>query len=283
MARTVLITGSSSGIGLLTARLLAARGWNVAATARRPDALAGLSGERVLTLPLDVTDEASMAAAVAATVARFGTIDVLNNALRRLRTARFRRGSSSLRSTCSARRRCFDRRPIMRARRSGRIINLSSIGGRIASPYISAYYATKFAVEGLSESLRYELKAHGIRVKVIEPAHFKTAFIERALEQWATHGDYEPQVSHVKAWVAHSDARAPQADPVAEMIFTAATDASDRLRHPVHGRLMRAVHTLLPDAVWRSLMGAGMNAAAAAADRHAHASRRVDDSRRPRL
>jgi len=265
MARTVLITGSSSGIGLLAARLFAARGWNVAATARRPDALANLAGERVLTLPLDVTDEASIAAAVAATVARFGTIDVLvNNAgygvfgpLEGISPDRLEQlFKVNVLGTASMIRHVL---PIMRRQRSGRIVNMSSIGGRIASPFVSAYYATKFAVEGLSESLRYELKAHGIKVKVIEPAHFKTAFIERALEQWATHGDYEPQVSHVKAWVAHSDARAPQADPVAEMIFTAATDASDRLRYPVHGRLIRVFHTLLPDAMWRSLMGAGMS------------------------
>jgi NAD(P)-dependent dehydrogenase (short-subunit alcohol dehydrogenase family) len=265
MAKTVLITGSSSGIGLLAARLFAARGWNVAATARRPATLEGLSGARVLTLPLDVTDEASMAAAVAATVERFGTIDVLVNnagygvfgALEGIAPDRLEQlFKVNVLGTASMIRHVL---PIMRHQRSGRIINMSSIGGRIASPYVSAYYATKFAVEGLSESLRYELKAHGIRVKIIEPAHFKTAFIERALGQWATHPDYEPQVSHVKAWVAHSDTNAPPADPVAETIFTAATDASDRLRYPVHGRLMRAVHAVLPDAVWRWLMGAGMS------------------------
>src|SRR6185295_639807 len=108
--------------------------------------------------------------------------------------------------------------------RRGTIINMSSIGGRIATPFVSAYYSTKFAVEGLSEALRFELKAHGIRVKIVEPAHFKTAFIERSLRQWVGHPSYEPQVSNVKAWVAYGDARAPEASPVAEMIFKAATD-----------------------------------------------------------
>lgn len=78
----------------------------------------------------------------------------------------------------------------MREHHGGTVINMSSIGGRIASPYVSAYYATKFAVEGLSESLRYELKSHRVRVKVIEPAHFKTGFIDRAQQQWATHPAY---------------------------------------------------------------------------------------------
>jgi short-subunit dehydrogenase len=149
--------------------------------------------------------------------------------------------------------------PVMREHHSGHVINMSSIGGRIASPYVSAYYSTKFAVEGLSESLRYELKSHGIRVKVIEPAHFKTGFIDRALQQWAAHSAYEPQLGNMKAWVAYGDAHAPDASPVAEMIFKAATDSSDRLRYPVNGRLMRAIHALLPDAVWRALLGGGMS------------------------
>jgi short-subunit dehydrogenase len=144
--------------------------------------------------------------------------------------------------------------PVMRHARRGIIINMSSIGGRIATPYCSAYYSTKFAVEGLSESLRYELKAHGIRAKLIEPVHFKTGFIGRSLRHWADDPNYEPQAGNMKAWVA----RARGASPVAEMILEAAADTSDRLRYPVHGRVMLAVHALLPDAVWRVLLGAGM-------------------------
>jgi len=265
MASTVLITGCSSGIGGLSARLFAARGWNVVATARNPAALAGLSGDRVLALPLDVIDEPSIAAAVAAAVGRFGTIDVLvNNAgygvfgpLEGITAEQLERQFRvNVLGTAAMIRHLL---PVMRAHRRGTIINLSSIGGRIGTPYVSAYYATKFAVEGLSESLRFELKAHGIRVKLIEPAHFKTEFISRSMPHWATHSAYEPQVSNMKGWVAYGDAKAPGADPVAEMIFKAATDGSDRLRYPVSGRLIRAIHTLLPDAIWRTLAGAGMN------------------------
>lgn len=265
--KTVLITGCSSGIGRMTAQRFAARGWNVVATARTPADLADLVGDTVIALPLDVTDEATIAAAVAAAIDRFGAIDVLvNNAgygvfgplegvtaeqLERQFKVNFFGMANVIRHVL----------PFMRQRKSGTIVNLSSIGGRIASPYVSAYYATKFAVEGMSESLRYELKPHGIRVKVIEPTHFKTAFIERALQQWSGHAAYEPQLSNVKAWVAHGDAHAPDAGPVAEMIYKAATDSSDRLRYPVHGRLMRTVHALLPDAVWRALLGGGMHRA----------------------
>jgi short-subunit dehydrogenase len=150
---------------------------------------------------------------------------------------------------------------VMRKARRGTIINMSSIGGRIGNPYVSAYYATKFAVEGLSELLRYELKAHGVRAKLIEPAHFKTGFIGRSLQLSASDPNYEPQVSNMKAWVAQADANAPDAAPVAEMILKAATDSSDRLRYRVKGGLMVAIHALLPDRVWRALLGAGMNGA----------------------
>jgi NAD(P)-dependent dehydrogenase (short-subunit alcohol dehydrogenase family) len=262
---TVIITGCSSGIGLLAARLFAARGWNVAATARHPSALEGLVSDRVLALSLDVVDEASIAAAVAATVDRFGAIDVLvNNAgfglfgpLEAVTAEQFEEQFRvNVFGTAAMIRHVL---PVMRRQHRGTIINMSSIGGRIATPFVSAYYATKFAVEGLSEALRYELKAHGIRVKLIEPAHFKTAFIERSLPRWAAHPSYEPQVSNMTAWVADFDARAPEASPVAEMIFKAATDSSDRLRYPVRGGLMLAIHALLPDAVWRAMLGAGMN------------------------
>jgi NAD(P)-dependent dehydrogenase (short-subunit alcohol dehydrogenase family) len=265
MARTVLVTGCSSGIGRLSARLFAARGWNVVATARHPATLADLAGDRVLALPLDVIDEPSIAAAVAAAADRFGTIEVLvNNAgygifgpLEGITAGQLAdQFKVNVLGTAAMIRHVL---PVMRAHHSGTIINLSSIGGRIGTPYVSAYYATKFAVEGLSESLRFELKAHGIRVKLIEPAHFKTAFIGRSLQAWATHAAYEPQVSNMKGWVAYGEAKAPEADPVAEMIFKAATDGSDRLRYAVNGTLIRAIHTLLPDAIWRALAGAGMS------------------------
>src|SRR5439155_23826419 len=157
-------SGCSSGIGLLTARLFAERGWNVVATARHVETLSDLPPDRVLTLALDVVDESSIAKAIAATVERFGAIDVLvNNAgfgvfgpLEAISGAaleeQFRVNvfgmAAMIRHVL----------PVMRRQRRGTIVNMSSIGGRIATPYVSAYYATKYAVEGLSESLRYELK-----------------------------------------------------------------------------------------------------------------------------
>src|SRR2546427_6460931 len=188
MTKTVLITGCASGIGALAARLFADRGWNVVATARRRDAVPALTGTGVLALHLDVTDETTIARAVAEATDRFGAIDVLvNNAgygifgplegisageLRRIFDVNVLGMAAMIRHVL----------PGMRQRRSGTIVNVSSIGGRmVGSAFMSAYYATKFAVEGLSESLRFELQPHGVRGKLIEPGHFKTDFGERSV------------------------------------------------------------------------------------------------------
>jgi short-subunit dehydrogenase len=147
--------------------------------------------------------------------------------------------------------------PHMRARRSGTIINVSSLGGRTAMPFASLYHASKFAVEGFSESFRYEAALHGIRVKLIEPSHFKTGFITRSL-RLTTHPDYDSALSNYMEWVHAEDLEAPGPEPVAEAILKAAEDRSARLRYPVRGTLILALSRLLPDAMWRSLMAAGM-------------------------
>ncbi len=195
MAKVVLITGCSGGIGRLTAKLFADRGWSVAATARRPEEI---SLDNVTALRLDVTDEASIASAVAATVDRFGTIDVLvNNAgyglFGPLEGAGAGEFEAQIRTNllgpvsviCHV-------LPVMRARRTGVIVNVSSLAGRVATPFMSGYSASKFAVEGFSESLRYELSLHGIRVKIVEPAHFKTGFFERSIKL-TSHAAYAAQ------------------------------------------------------------------------------------------
>jgi NAD(P)-dependent dehydrogenase (short-subunit alcohol dehydrogenase family) len=263
MAKTVLVTGSSSGIGRLTAALFAGRSWNVAATARDPAAVAGLAGASVAAFRLDVTNEATIADAVASAVSRFGGIDVLVNnagcgiygpleAIGREQLEEiFRVNVLGMAAVIG------HVLPAMRRQRSGTIVNVSSLGGRITSPFMSAYYATKFAVEGLSESLRYELAPHGIRVKLVEPNHFKTAFVNRGMRH-ATHEAYEPHAGNMWAWVLERDRRAPTAEPVAEMIYAAATDPSSRLRYPVRGGVALALHAIVPDAVWRSMMTAGM-------------------------
>ena len=260
MAKVVLITGCSAGIGRLTAELFAARGWSVAATARRPEEIS-LHG--VTPLKLDVTDEASVASAVAETVDRFGTIDVLvNNAgyglfgpLEGAATAEFEaQFRTNLLGPVSV---ICHVLPVMRARRSGVIVNVSSLAGRVATPFMSSYSASKFALEGLSESLRYELSLHGILVKLVEPAHFKTSFFERSLRR-TSHPAYDAQFENYMGWVRKEDAKAPEPAPVAEAIYRAANDMSHRLRYPVKGRLMLALIALFPDSVWRLLNEQGM-------------------------
>ena len=178
----VLITGCSTGIGRAAASHLAARGYTVIATARRVEDLADLAAAGCRTLPLDVTDEASMRAAVDAVEAAHGRIDVLVN------NAGYSQ-SGAVESVPLARTRAqFETNvfgplrltqlvlPGMRRRRAGRVVNVSSMGGRLVFPGGGVYHASKYAVEALSDALRYELRPFGIAVVLIEPGLIKTNF-----------------------------------------------------------------------------------------------------------
>lgn len=261
MAKVVLITGSSSGVGRITAEFFARRDWNVAATARRPETIR--TSDHISAFQLDVTDETSISVAVQRVVRRFGTIDVLvNNAaygllgpLEGVTTdqleAQFR---TNVIGAAAVIRHVL---PIMRTKQEGTIINVSSLAGRMAEPFMSAYDATKFALEGMSESLWYELSLHGIRVKLVEPGQFKTGFLERSM-QGRPHPAYDRAFENFMGSVRKEDAKAPEPQPVAEAIFRAANDRSPRLRYPVGGTWIRALHALLPRRVWISLVRRAM-------------------------
>ena len=178
----VLITGCSSGIGREAARHLAGLGYTVFATARRVEDLADLAAAGCRTLPLDVTDEASMRAAVDAVEAAHDRIDVLVN------NAGYSQ-SGAVESVPLARTRAqFETNvfgplrltqlvlPGMRRRGAGRIVNVSSMGGRLVFPGGGVYHASKYALEALSDALRYELRPFGIDVVLIEPGLIKTNF-----------------------------------------------------------------------------------------------------------
>jgi NAD(P)-dependent dehydrogenase (short-subunit alcohol dehydrogenase family) len=240
MTRTVLITGTSSGLGRATARLFQARGWNVIATQRSPERESELTRlDRTLVTRLDVQDAASIRAAVDAGLARFGRIDVLvNNAgygacgpleatpLDKIRR-QFDVNVLGLLATTQA------VLPHMRANRAGVIVNVSSMGGRMAFPLGALYHGSKFAVEGLSESLQYELAPLGVRVKVVEPGGMKTDFGGRSLDfnNDVSLTDYQPTVASVLRVLGPMMENGAPPEAVAEVVLAAATDDSSRLRH----------------------------------------------------
>jgi NAD(P)-dependent dehydrogenase (short-subunit alcohol dehydrogenase family) len=175
MAGTALVTGASSGIGEETAKSLLAAGYIVYAGARRVDAMRSLEEAGVRVLSLDVTDDASMTAAVDAILRETGRIDVLvNNAgygsYGALEDVPLDEGRRQFEVNIFGLARLTQLvLPAMRAQRSGRIVNISSIGGKFGEAFGCWYHATKFAVEGLSDSLRMELHPFGIDVVVIQP------------------------------------------------------------------------------------------------------------------
>ncbi len=243
-AKTVLITGCSSGFGAASARLFAERGWNVVATMRQPEdgaALAALGN--VAVERLDVEDPASIEAAVAGAIARFGRIDVLvNNAgfglfgiFEQTPRAKIQQQFDvNLFGLMDVTRAVL---PHLRRNRSGVIINVSSGAGVFGLPMISLYNASKFALEGYSESLSYELAALGIRVKVIEPGGVtstgfgtRTAGEAGGLTPIADYDRFTAAAIRVFDGLRASRAGATS-EEVAEVIWTAATDGSDRLRY----------------------------------------------------
>ena len=241
MSRTVLITGASTGIGRATAERFHREGWNVGATMRSPadgQELSQLSNVHVTRL--DVTDQESIATAVAEVSERFGSIDVLVN------NAGFGAyGPLEITSTETIRRQ-FDTNvigllevtraviPIMRSQGDGVIVNISSMGGRMAFPFGSLYHGSKFAVEGISEALAYEMMTLGIKVKVVEPGAVATDFGGRSfvLTVDPEGGPYGAAVQTVLTNMATmmQDGIAGSEEP-AEVIFTAATDGTSQFRY----------------------------------------------------
>ena len=239
-AKTIVITGASSGIGQATARLFLAKGWNVAATMRHPEAESDLTqSARLRRIALDVQDPKSPKIAVAEAIAAFGKVDVwLNNAgygafgpveagTREQIVRQFDVNVFGLIACVQA------IAPHFRERRAGVLINVSSVGGIMTVPAYSVYNATKFAVEGLSEGLWYELGTFGIKVKVIEPGAIKTDFGGRSQDAWDISAlpDYGPFMDKVKAARARYRKGSSSPELVAEVIYHAATDPSDRMRY----------------------------------------------------
>jgi NAD(P)-dependent dehydrogenase (short-subunit alcohol dehydrogenase family) len=271
--RAVLITGCSSGIGRATAEQLAEGGWKVYASARRPDSIADLADRGCRIVALDVTNEDSMRSAVATVEEAEGAIGVLvNNAgysqsgaletlpLERLR-AQFETNVFGLVRMCQL------ALPGMRRRHWGRIVNLSSMGGRLTFPGGGAYHATKHAVEAISDALRFEVRGFGVEVVVIEPGLIRTRFGETAAESIgdATDQSGDDPYSGFNAAVGEATAgvyEGPLArlgggpETVARVIERAITARRPRPRYLVtpSARLALAQRRLLPDRAWDAFM-----------------------------
>ncbi|WP_199254557.1 SDR family oxidoreductase [Mycolicibacterium mengxianglii] len=241
MKRTILITGSSSGLGRASAQLFHEKGWNVIATMRTPDDETALTGyDDVLVTRLDVQDAASIESAVQAGLARFGHIDVLMN------NAGYGAYGPLEATSMDKIRRQFDVNvlgllettkallPHFRAHRSGTVVNVSSMGGRITFPLGTLYHGTKFAVEGLSEALHFELAPLGVRVKIIEPGGIRTDFGGRSFDfsNDPTMTEYQPVVDAVLAGLGPAMAEeGSEPDVIARAVYDAVTDDSDTLRY----------------------------------------------------
>lgn len=250
--KTWFITGASRGFGLRIARLALEQGDNVVATARRAEAVIEALGnrERLLALPLDVTDEAQAQAAAAAAVEAFGSIDVLlNNAgfglLGAVEEASaedvervYRTNVFGLLNVTRA------VLPTMRAQRSGRILNISSIGGYRAGPGFGVYSSTKFAVEGLSESLHAELAPLGVHVTVVEPGYFRTDFLDATSltvsgGEIADYAETAGRVRRVAADLNHGQPGDP--DRLAQVIVDFADAANPPVRLPLGSDTVAAI------------------------------------------
>ncbi len=260
MTKTALVTGASSGIGEETVKALLGAGYTVYAGARRIERMQKLAGAGARLLPLDVTDEVSVIAAVQTVLDDNGRIDVLVN------NAGYGSYGALEDVPLDEARRQFDVNvfglarltqlvlPTMRAQRSGRIVNVSSIGGEFGEPFGSWYHATKFAVEGLSDSLRMELHPFGIDVVVIQPGAIRTEWSGIARDgmmQFSGNGAYsEGAHSHFKM-LALADQGSMSSPPsvVAKTIVKAVSARRPKTRYATGGgaRTLLLMRRILSD------------------------------------
>jgi NAD(P)-dependent dehydrogenase (short-subunit alcohol dehydrogenase family) len=258
--KTALITGASSGIGEATALQLAERGFTVYASARRVDRMSDLADRGIRTRSVDVADDESMVALIETIIADTGRIDVLVN------NAGYGLYGALEDVPIDEARRQFEVNvfglarmtqlvlPQMRAQRDGYIVNISSMGGKIWEPLGSWYHASKFAVEGLSDSLRVEVGEFGIKVVIIEPGTIRSEWSGIAadnLEATSANTPYAGLAKLVGAGLRAVDRLPIVSGPevVAEVIAKAVEDPRPRTRYPAGGgaRGMLLAERILPD------------------------------------
>ncbi|CAA9517448.1 MAG: hypothetical protein AVDCRST_MAG12-3567 [uncultured Rubrobacteraceae bacterium] len=271
VSRTVLITGCSTGIGRATAGHLANRGWRVYATARDVEKIASLADIGCRLLALDVTDEASMRAAVGEVERREGAVGVLVNnagfsqsgAVEEVPMEKVRRQFET--NVFGLVRMCQLVLPGMRGQGWGRIVNISSMGGRLTFPGGGYYHATKYAVEALSDALRFEVAGFGVRVVVVEPGLIRTGFADAAtgsMDGTTANGPYARFNAAVAKTVRDNYERGPflklggGPETVAAAIERAIAADRPRARYAVtpSAHLFMGLRRLLPDRAWDALV-----------------------------
>jgi short-subunit dehydrogenase len=264
-SRPVLITGCSTGIGRATSERLADEGYNVHATAREPKSIEDLAGRGMKTHALDVTDEASMEAAVAE-VEKDGPIGALVN------NAGYSQSGAIETIPMSSVRRQFETNvfglirmcqlvlPGMRGAGSGRIVNMSSMGGKLVFPGGGIYHATKHSVEALSDALRFEVREFGVHVVIIEPGLIVTDFGETAagsladVEEHGPYAEFNAQVAQVtaNAYTGSMARFGAGPDAVAQKISKALSASRPNTRYKVtpSAKLMMGMRSLMTDRMW---------------------------------
>ncbi|MCS3529154.1 SDR family oxidoreductase [Chryseobacterium sp. JUb7] len=234
--KTIFITGASTGLGKTAAKLFQSRGWNVIATMRNPETATELSQlENVTLLPLDVTNLEQIHETVKKAL-EISDIDVVfNNAgygligpLEALNDDQILRQIDTNLVGVIRVTKAFI--PYFREKGQGMFISTTSIGGLIAFPLGSTYHATKWALEGWSESLAFELNTFGIDVKTVSPGGIKTDFISRSLDM-ATQPEYEPMINKMFSNTEAMMEGASEPEVIAEVVYEAATDGKKQLRY----------------------------------------------------
>ncbi len=269
-SKAVLITGCSSGIGRATAQHLAGEGWKVYATARRPETIEDLKARGCETLALDVTDEQSMSAAVSAVSEAEGAVGVLVN------NAGYSQSGAVETVPIDDVRREFETNvfgllhmsqlvlPGMRDQHWGKIVNLSSMGGKLTFPGGGIYHATKYAVEALSDAMRFEVRGFGVDVILIEPGLIVTEFggtAAASVQAAGGDGPYERFNRHV-AKLTEAAYKGPMVklgggpEAVAKTIGGALKAGRPKPRYPVtpSAHLMIQQKRFTPDRVWDLIM-----------------------------
>ncbi len=263
MDKVVVITGASSGIGKETAKLFQAKNWKVAATMRKPEDSADL--QRIADIEcfrLDVTDPSTIQNAIDDVLEKFGRIDVVVNNAGYGLIGPFeaatpeqieRQMNTNLYGVMNV---CRAILPYFREQRRGYIVNVSSVSGLMTFPLSSLYHASKWAVEGFSESLHYDLDQFDIRVKLIDPGPIKSDFFERSLDVAKTDGltVYDDLMNRFLPNMKKGTESAPDGSVVAQVIYDAVTDKSRRLRYGANTKGILRLRRALPDRLFLALI-----------------------------